>query len=70
MLTTLSHLLQLLVLFGMMAVGSVMLFFPTLVATLGYGPVTTLLLTVPPYGLAALTTLLNSWHADRTGERF
>lgn len=61
---------QLLVLFGMMAAGSVMLFFPALVATLGYGPVTALLLTVPPYGLAALTTLLNSWHADRTGERF
>ena len=30
----------------------------------------TLLLTAPPYVLAVITTFLNSWHADRTGERF
>lgn len=30
----------------------------------------TLLLTAPPYVLAVITTFINSWHADRTGERF
>lgn len=45
-------------------------FFPTVVATLGYSQVVTLLLTTPPYVLAVITALLNSWHADRTGERF
>lgn len=42
----------------MVAAGGVILPFPTLVATLDTGPVTTLLLTVPPYRLEALTTLL------------
>lgn len=42
----------------------------TVVATLGYGNVDSLLLTAPPYVLAVITTFLNSWHADRTGERF
>ena len=45
-------------------------FFPTVVATLGYSNVNTLLLTAPPYLLGVITTLLNAWHADRTGERF
>lgn len=30
----------------------------------------TLLLTAPPYVLAVITTFINAWHADRTGERF
>ncbi len=38
--------------------------------TLGQNDVNTLLLTAPPYVLAVITTFLNSWHADRTGERF
>jgi Major Facilitator Superfamily len=50
--------------------GSVVLFFPTLIQTLNYGTITTLLLTTPPYVLAMFTTMGNAWHADRTGERF
>ncbi|PSN75048.1 pantothenate transporter liz1 [Corynespora cassiicola Philippines] len=49
---------------------SVTNFFPTVVKTLGYGNVETLLLTAPPYVLAVITTFVNAWHADRTGERF
>ena len=53
-----------------MASGTVTNLFPTVVATLGYSDVDSLLLTVPPYVLAVITTFLNSWHADRTGERY
>jgi hypothetical protein len=49
---------------------SVTNFFPTIVKTLGYSNVKTLLLTAPPYVLAVITTYANAWHADRTGERF
>jgi hypothetical protein len=49
---------------------SVTNFFPTVVQTLKYGPIQTLLLTTPPYVLAVGMTMLNAWHADRTGERF
>jgi hypothetical protein len=49
---------------------SVTNFFPTVVKTLGYDNIRTLLLTAPPYVLAVITTYLNAWHADRTGERF
>ncbi len=42
----------------------------SLVQTLGFGRIETLLLTAPPYLLAVITTFLNSWHADRTGERY
>lgn len=49
---------------------SVTNFFPTVVKTLGYDNVNTLLLTAPPYVLAVITTYINAWHADRTGERF
>lgn len=57
-------------LFGIVAGGTVTNFFPTVVQTLGYGTIPTLLLTCPPYVLAVITTFLNSWHADRTGERY
>jgi MFS family permease len=40
------------------------------VKTLGYDNIHTLLLTAPPYVLAVITTYLNAWHADKTGERF
>lgn len=50
--------------------GSVSYFFPTVVGTLGYNNTISLLLTAPPYILCVITTLLNAWHADRTGERF
>ncbi|KAI1481077.1 MFS general substrate transporter [Daldinia eschscholtzii] len=57
-------------LFGIVASGSVTNFFPAVVKTLGYSNVITLLLTCPPYVLTVITTFINAWHADRTGERF
>ncbi|OAR02239.1 hypothetical protein LLEC1_06145 [Akanthomyces lecanii] len=60
----------LVILFGNVSAASITNFFPTVVATLKYSKVKTLLLTAPPYVLGVLTTLLNAWHADRTGERF
>ena len=56
--------------FGFVASGTVTNLFPTVVATLGYSDVISLLLTVPPYALAVITSFLNAWHADRTGERY
>ncbi|KFH45921.1 putative transporter -like protein [Hapsidospora chrysogenum ATCC 11550] len=35
-----------------------------------YSNVITLLLTTPPYVLGVITTFINAWHADKTGERF
>lgn len=58
------------IVFCFVASGTVTNLFPTVVKTLGYSNVDSLLLTVPPYILAVLTTFLNSWHADRTGERY
>ncbi|KAI8959315.1 major facilitator superfamily domain-containing protein [Daldinia sp. FL1419] len=60
----------LLLLFGIVASGSVTNFFPAVVKTLGYSNVITLLLTCPPYVLTVITTFINAWHADRTGERY
>jgi len=57
-------------LFGITSSASVTNFFPTVVATLGYNKINTLLLTAPPYLLAFITASLNAWHADKTGERF
>lgn len=45
-------------------------FFPTVVETLGYGRIKTLLLTAPPYVIAVIVCLANAWHADRTQERY
>ncbi|KAF8177051.1 MFS general substrate transporter [Mycena galopus ATCC 62051] len=45
-------------------------FFPTLAQTLGYSTTKTLLLTAPPWLLAAILCVLGAWHADKTGERF
>ena len=50
--------------------GTVVNLFPTIVKTLGYSNIVSLLLTVPPYTLAVITSFLNAWHADRTGERY
>ncbi|KAK3061068.1 hypothetical protein LTS18_007097 [Coniosporium uncinatum] len=44
-------------------------FFPSIVKTLGYSNVLTLLLTAPPYALAFFGSLGNSIHAGKTGER-
>ncbi|KAK5134486.1 hypothetical protein LTR08_006403 [Meristemomyces frigidus] len=57
-------------LLGIVSAGSVTNFFPSVVSTLGYGKIDTLLLTAPPYVLAVITAFLNAWHADKTGERF
>lgn len=57
-------------LFCFVASGTVTNLFPTVVKTLGYSNIVSLLLTVPPYVLAVITTFLNAWHADRTGERY
>jgi hypothetical protein len=56
--------------FCMVSSGSVTNFFPTVVQTLNYGKIQTLLLTAPPYVLAMITAFANAWHADRTGERY
>ena len=61
---------QLVLLFGNVSAASITNFFPTVVQTLGYSEVKTLLLTTPPYLLGVITTLLNARHADKTGERF
>ncbi|KAL8638384.1 MAG: hypothetical protein Q9228_004464, partial [Teloschistes exilis] len=57
-------------LFCFVASGTVTNLFPTIVKTLGYNNINSLLLTVPPYVLGVITTFLNSWHADKTGERY
>ncbi|WWC72678.1 uncharacterized protein I206_106642 [Kwoniella pini CBS 10737] len=46
------------------------IYFPTLTKTLGYGTTETLLLAAPPWVFACLLALLNSWHSDRTQEKF
>lgn len=43
-------------------------FFPSIVKTLGFPRVETLLLTAPPYFLAFIFSICNSWHSGRTGE--
>ncbi|KAK8048523.1 hypothetical protein PG994_010253 [Apiospora phragmitis] len=60
----------LVLLFGIVASGSVTNFFPTVVSTLGYNNVVSLLLTAPPYVLTVIASMINAWHADRTGERY
>jgi hypothetical protein len=57
-------------LFAIVASGTVTNFFPTVVNTLGYQPVISLLLTAPPYVLGVIVTYLNATHADKTGERY
>ncbi|KAI4851198.1 MFS transporter [Aureobasidium sp. EXF-8845] len=45
-------------------------FFPTIVKTLGYNKTQTLLLSAPPYVFAAILGISNSWHSDKTRERW
>jgi MFS family permease len=45
-------------------------FFPSLTRTLGFGYITTLLMSAPPWAFACLISLANAWHADKTQERF
>lgn len=42
-------------------------FFPTVVETLGFNQVDTLLLTVPPYIVSVILMVANNWSADRLG---
>ena len=62
--------LLLLILVGFVSSGTVTNFFPTVVQTLGYSKIITLVLTAPPYFLAVITAFTNAWHADKTGERY
>ncbi|KAK3325206.1 major facilitator superfamily domain-containing protein [Apodospora peruviana] len=57
-------------LFCIVSSGTVTNFFPSVVSTLNYGKVESLLLTAPPYVLAVIVTYLNATHADKTGERY
>ncbi|GAP84519.1 putative pantothenate transporter liz1 [Rosellinia necatrix] len=68
--TDLKTYVLLFLLVGIVSSGGVTNFLPAVVQTLGYGKVETLLLTSPPYVLCVVTSSLNAWHADRTGERF
>ncbi|KAK9778374.1 putative Major facilitator superfamily (MFS) profile domain-containing protein [Seiridium cardinale] len=45
-------------------------FFPTLTGTLGFDYVPTLLMSAPPWVFSCIMSLINAWHADRTGEKF
>lgn len=45
------------------------LFLPTIIKQLGYTSTTANLLSVPPYALAAVVTVLVGWLADRTQQR-
>lgn len=57
-------------LFGIVASGSITNFFPIVVDSLGFSNTITLLLTCPPYVVAVIVVMVNAWHADKTGERF
>ncbi|WWD20838.1 hypothetical protein CI109_105315 [Kwoniella shandongensis] len=46
------------------------IYFPTLTKTLGYGTTQTLLLAAPPWLFACILALINSWHSDRSKEKF
>lgn len=45
-------------------------YFPTLTATLGFSTYKTLCMSAPPWIFATLVALVNSWHSDRTQEKF
>ncbi|KAF2972626.1 hypothetical protein GQX73_g885 [Xylaria multiplex] len=51
--------------FCLQVLAAVSNFFPTVVKTLGYGQVTTLLLTAPPYILGLILSIANNASADR-----
>ncbi|KAG1823659.1 major facilitator superfamily domain-containing protein [Suillus subaureus] len=46
------------------------MFFPTLVATMGYSPTISLLLCAPPWIASAITAVIIARHSDATHERF
>ncbi|KAH8731559.1 major facilitator superfamily domain-containing protein [Phaeosphaeriaceae sp. PMI808] len=55
---------------GLNTAASFINFFPTIVQTLGYPRTETLLLSAPPYVFAAILGITNSWHSDKTKERY
>ncbi|KZL78731.1 pantothenate transporter liz1 [Colletotrichum tofieldiae] len=59
-----------LIVYGAASSISINSFFPTIVSSLGKDRITTLLLTSPPYLLAAIVCAGVSWSADRTNERY
>ncbi|KAI5868110.1 retrograde regulation protein 2 [Durotheca rogersii] len=61
--------LLVLILSGAVVSMSFTYFFPSIVQTLGYPDVETLLLTAPPYFFACIFSITNSWHSGRTQER-
>jgi MFS family permease len=46
------------------------MFFPTLVATMGYSPTISLLLCAPPWLMSSITAIIVARHSDATRERF
>jgi hypothetical protein len=42
---------------------------PTIIKSMGYSNQDTMLLTIPPYTLATLPNILNSWHSEYKSER-
>ncbi|TFK97124.1 MFS general substrate transporter [Pterulicium gracile] len=45
-------------------------YMPTITRTLGFSTTITLLLTFPPWAFATVFALANSWHSDKSGEKF
>ncbi|WWD22565.1 hypothetical protein CI109_107058 [Kwoniella shandongensis] len=62
--------LVLLSVFGQLIAQSFQQFFPTIVATLGYGSTDSLLLTCPPWVFAGIVAYVNAYYSDKRGRRF
>ena len=45
-------------------------YMPTITKTLGFNTTVTLLLTFPPWAFGTFFAVANSWHSDKTGEKF
>lgn len=56
--------------FSLAMMGGINTVFPTIVGSLGYSQAKTLLLTAPPWLLCSVTSVWNSFHSDKHGERF
>ncbi|OJJ06222.1 hypothetical protein ASPVEDRAFT_199973 [Aspergillus versicolor CBS 583.65] len=57
-------------LYSIYIAGAVSNFFPSVVATLGYGRNETYALTAPPYVLCVIVMIINGFHSDRKQERY
>ncbi|KAK9245696.1 major facilitator superfamily domain-containing protein [Lipomyces tetrasporus] len=55
--------------FSLAMTGGINTVFPTIVDSLGFSRPKTLLLTAPPWILCSITSVINSFHSDKTGER-